>query len=198
MVTIFGSDVNIELIAVILGLVQVLFQILQSNVMWFFAIVSAIFYAILYADTKLYALLAMDIYNIAISVYGLFQYVKVKREVKKEGHDEKIQIRKLTRRVLWFSLSSTLVLTVVVAMVNSGLGDPYPIPDAALGVAAMLGMFYLSRQYIENWYVWLISDVLSVAFYIYIGFHWTAVLYSVYVLSSIVGLNKWKKEGIRI
>ena len=166
--------------------------------MWFFAVFSSALYAVLYADSKLYALLAMVLYNVAISIYGFFQYLKVKREVKEEGHDEKIQIRKLTPKVLWISLLLTAVLIFAVALVNSRLMDPYPVADAALGVGAMLGMFYLSRQYIENWYVWLIADSLSVAFYVYIGFHWTAVLYAVYVVSAIVGPIKWNREGIKI
>lgn len=198
MVELFGAQINVELLAVIVSLLLVIFQVYQRSILWLFSIASAILYAIVYIDNRLYVLLGMSLYNLIISVYGSCQYLSVKKKLSDEGKDSSIQIRKLTSKVAIISIVLLICGTIILSLLNSRLGTSYPICDAFLGVISMLGIFYLSKQYIENWYVWLVCDTLSVIFYIYIGLYWSAFLYLVYVGICVVGLRKWKKQGVRI
>ena len=68
-----------------------------------------------------------------------------------------------------------------------------PYADAFTTALSVVGMWLLARKYIEQWWVWLVVDVASVALYIYKDLHFTAVLYALYAVVAIFGYRKWKE-----
>jgi nicotinamide mononucleotide transporter len=51
-----------------------------------------------------------------------------------------------------------------------------------------------SRKWIENWWVWIAVDILSVGLYIYKGLLLFALLYAVFMAMCIAGLLEWRSE----
>ena len=58
---------------------------------------------------------------------------------------------------------------------------------------SIVGMYMLARKYIEQWWVWLVVDVLSAGLYFYKGLHFTAVLYAAYAVIAVAGDFKWNR-----
>ena len=58
---------------------------------------------------------------------------------------------------------------------------------------SIVGMWMLAKKLIEQWIVWFVVDILSVALYFYKGLEPTALLYSVYAIVAILGYKKWNK-----
>ena len=69
-----------------------------------------------------------------------------------------------------------------------------PFWDSFTTALSIVAMWLLSRKYMEQWLVWLVVDITTVALYIYKGIPLTAGLYVVYSALAVVGYLKWRRE----
>ncbi len=70
-------------------------------------------------------------------------------------------------------------LTQVAVAVMQGLGlnvqmpelqpDAFPFWDSAMMVLSIVAMILMTRKYVENWLLWVVIDVISVAIFAYRG-----------------------------
>ncbi len=69
----------------------------------------------------------------------------------------------------------------------------FPYWDGAIAVLSMIAQFLLSRRHIENWYLWIVVDVLAIGLFIVKDLQPTAALYGVFLVLSVIGLLGWRK-----
>jgi len=94
------------------------------------------------------------------------------------------------------------VLGVAVVLGIAGLGGlmarytdaALPWWDAAIAVLSITAQTLLARRYIENWYVWIAVDVLSIGVFTAKGLVPTAALYVIFLVLSVLGLLGWRKS----
>jgi nicotinamide mononucleotide transporter len=55
-------------------------------------------------------------------------------------------------------------------------------------------MWLTTRKKIENWYYWLVVDILATGIYIYKGIYFYALLYFIYVFLVASGLIAWRRS----
>ena len=64
--------------------------------------------------------------------------------------------------------------------------------DSGMGVVSLVGQVLLGRKFIENWLVWLVVNVISVALFAYKGLWLTCLLYGLFALMSVWGWRAWQ------
>jgi nicotinamide mononucleotide transporter len=69
-----------------------------------------------------------------------------------------------------------------------------PYADALATVASVTGQVLLGRKVLENWPVWLMVNVYSVALFAYKSLWLTAILYGLFALLSIAGWRAWSRR----
>jgi len=67
--------------------------------------------------------------------------------------------------------------------------------DAFPTAVSLVAQFLLARKYLENWVLWLVVDVVSVALYVHQGLWLTAVLYGLLFAFSLAGLRTWQRRA---
>jgi nicotinamide mononucleotide transporter len=55
----------------------------------------------------------------------------------------------------------------------------------------------LAKKKIENWWVWLVVNVLTVGLMLFKSLWLTAILYLIFAVLSYVGLKAWQKQHVR-
>ena len=65
--------------------------------------------------------------------------------------------------------------------------------DAFPTAASVVGQWLLGRKYVENWGVWLLVNVVSVALFAYKGLWLTVLLYAVFAVLSVAGWRAWRR-----
>ena len=65
--------------------------------------------------------------------------------------------------------------------------------DAFTPALSIIGMWMLAKKYLEQWWVWIVVDVVCVGLYIYKELYFTAGLYALYAIIAIFGWLNWKK-----
>jgi nicotinamide mononucleotide transporter len=69
--------------------------------------------------------------------------------------------------------------------------------DALVTTLSLLAQFLLAKKKIENWWVWLVVNILTVGLMLFKSLWLTAVLYFIFAVLSYVGLKAWQKQHAR-
>src|ERR1035437_4572894 len=179
----------IEIVGAILSLIYLYLSIKQKLSLWFFGIVSSIFYIVIFFQTKFYADMSLQFYYVFISIYG---WINWKRG--KQGSGEELPTIQLSKRLLLNLVVATGLIYIVYYLILSKFTDStIPKADSLVGAFSVVGTWMLARKLIENWLVWIVADALCVGLYIYKGLFPTAILFIVYTVMSVVGYWQWRK-----
>lgn len=180
-------------------MIYLYFEIKKKNAMWIFGVAMAVMYIIIFGREKLYAAMGLHLYYLAVSIYGWFQWKRDSVRVSSgaaEGKDEVIALRKLSLMEILLSCCIAAGLYFVFAfLLSSFTGDPKPELDSVVTALSILGTYWLSRSFIWQWAVWIVTDAVAVCLYALQGLYPTAGLYLVYIVAAVFGFYYWKKKG---
>lgn len=92
-------------------------------------------------------------------------------------------------------LAVVAALAVVFALLLARWSDSdVPWADGLTTALSLGAQWLMSRRMLENWWVWIVADVIYVPLYLYKGLQVTAGLYAVFLLLCISGLIEWRRE----
>ena len=183
----------IEILGTIVGLLYLWLEYRASIYLWVASVVMPAIYLVIYYQAGLYADFGINIYYLVIAVYGWAAW-RYGFSIGRGSKGRELPISHTPAR-LWLPLAGvTSIVFVAIAWMLINLTDSsVPYADAFTTALSVVGMWMLARKYIEQWWVWLVVDVASVALYIYKDLHFTAALYALYAVVAIFGYLKWKK-----
>jgi nicotinamide mononucleotide transporter len=181
----------IEIFALVTGIVYVVLEILQKNAMWVIGILTGAACAFEFAVTHVWASMGLNLYYVAMSVVGLLQWRKASGQVE-EGD---IHLRKVSLKAGILSAVLFTAGTAVMIPVLKATGDPAPFLDAVAVMLSVVGTWWLAQSYLEQWFIWIVADVLTTTLCLTTGQYWMAVLYLVYIGSAVYGYIHWKSRG---
>lgn len=180
----------IEIVGAILSLIYLDLSIKQKVSLWFFGIISSVFYIVIFFQTKFYADMSLQFYYVFISIYGWINWKRGKL-----GSGEELLTTQLSKRLLLNLVIVTGLIYIVYYLILSKFTDStIPKADSLVGALSVVGTWMLAKKFIENWLVWIVADALCVGLYIYKGLFPTAILFIVYTVMSVVGYWQWRKR----
>ena len=178
----------IEIVAVLLGIANIVLIIRRS--VWNFpvAIVMVALYFIIFRDAKLYSDAGLQIFFAAINLYGWWSWNRNK------GESGVISVRRLpaTGYALWIT-GSILAIWAWGAIMHAETDASYPYWDASVAMLSILGQILMTRRFVENWHYWIIVNIISIPLYIVKDLHLTAGLYGMFLVLAVAGLVEWRK-----
>ena len=179
----------IEIVGAILSLIYIFLSIKQKVSLWFFGIVSSLFYIVVFFQTKFYADMSLQFYYVFISIYGWINW-----KHGNEQNGKELPAIKVSKR-LWINLAiATAAIYLIYYLILAKFTDStIPKADSLVGALSIIGTWMLARKYIENWLVWIVVDGFCVGLYIYKGLFPTAILFVIYTILSVDGYFQWKK-----
>lgn len=184
----------IEILGTIVGLIYLWQEYRASIYLWITSIIMPAIYLYVYYQAGLYADFGINIYYLVIALYGwlAWRYNFSLRGKRADSNELSIShINRLTflRLFLFFLAAWAVISYILIHFTNSTV----PFTDAFTTALSIVGMYMLARKYIEQWWVWLVVDVVSSALYIYKELYFTAALYALYAIIAIFGYRKWKQ-----
>jgi nicotinamide mononucleotide transporter len=187
--TVWGSATSwLEITAVVLALAMVACNIRQIHWGWPLAIISSIMYFALFWRSRLYGDSVLQVFFAVVAFWGWFQWLRGRR-----ADGSAIKVSRLTRRGLAVAVAACALLWPATGLFLKTYTDTdVPWWDAFPTAISLVGQFLLGRKYIENWPVWIVVNVVSVALFAYKGLWLTVGLYAVFIALSAVGWRAWK------
>lgn len=182
---------SFEIFGAVTGLFSVYFSIRRSFLVWLLGMLSSAIFIYVYFSTRFYAGSILQLYYVFLCFYGLYLWKIQKKE-------DRIVVSNIPRKQLFISLIILLLATTFLGLFLKFYTDsPIPIPDAFTTVASFIASWMLAKKFIEQWFVWLIVDAISVGMFISQGLYATAMLFAIYFLMGCFGYLEWKKELLR-
>lgn len=183
-----GSPITwTELIAFVLAIWMVVCNMRVQPLAWPLALLSSLLYFLLFWDGKLYGEASLQLLFAVLAVWGWWQWLRGKGD-----NGEALRVRRLRPRGLLLALLLTLLAWPALGLFLKHQTDStLPFWDALPTVASLLGQWLLARKYQENWTVWVLVNLVSVALFAFKGYWLTVVLYAVFIPMSVAGWRAW-------
>lgn len=171
-----------------LGLAYILLEYKASVWMWVVGFFMQSLGIVLYYQKGLYADCGMEFYYLAMTVYGFIAWMR------HSSRKKDLPIRHMPRKtaLVWVGLG--LVFWLAIYLILSNFTDSrVPVADAFTTALSIVGIWALARKYLEQWFVWIVVDIVTCGLYFYKDIPFKASLYGLYVIIAVFGYFKWKK-----
>ncbi|MEO8807699.1 MAG: nicotinamide riboside transporter PnuC [Burkholderiaceae bacterium] len=179
----------LELVAFVLAVLMVVFNMRVNPIGWPLAIVSSVLYFFLFWNSKLYGDASLQIFFVVVAFWGWWQWL---RGTADDG--SALRVRELGPRQRWWLLGVLAVAWPATGLFLKNFTDTdVPWWDAFPTAGSVLGQWLLGRKYVENWLAWIVVNVVSVALFAYKGLWLTVILYAVFVVMSVFGWRAWRR-----
>ncbi|BBQ84784.1 TPA: nicotinamide riboside transporter PnuC [Kluyvera ascorbata] len=211
-----GYDLSwIEAVGTVAGLLCIWLASLEKIVNYLFGLINVTLFAIIFFQIQLYASLLLQLFFFAANLYGWYAWSR-----QTSQHEAELQIRwlPLPKALGWLAACviaialMTLyidpvfaVLTQVAVNVMQGLGmnvvmptlqpDAFPFWDSCMMVLSIAAMVLMTRKYVENWLLWVVINVISVAIFALQGVYAMALEYLLLTFIALNGSRMWMNSA---
>lgn len=181
----------IEITGAVLGFIYIFFSIKKSLWLWPLGLLTSFFYIFVYLFSKLYAEMALQVYYVAVSIYGWLHWVFAKNLDNKA----ELPVSKLNRKNFLIYTAAFFIIELIIYLILRNYTDsPIPFWDSLVTTLSIIGTWMLAKKVLENWIIWIIADAMCIVVYIYKDLYPTAILFFVYTVMAVVGYRNWKKS----
>lgn len=155
---------------------------------WPVGIANAIFFIVLFWEARLYADMSLQVYFVATGISGWILWLR--------GGERRtrLPIRRTPLRGAVGLVLATAAATVVLMLYLRSIGDAAPFLDALTACASLAAQWMLMRRWLENWFVWIGVDVISIGLYIWKDLALTAALYGIFLVICLFAVRSWRTE----
>ena len=176
----------LEVGSVVFAVAYLVLAIRESLWCWPAALISVTLSLVLFYDAKLYMESALQIFYVAMAVYGWHQWLRGGAR----GTGVEITRWSTRRHVLWISI--VLGLSGVFGAVLTVYTDAaLPYLDSFTTIGAVVTTYMVAKKILENWLYWLVIDGVSVYLYGARGLYLYALLFVFYLVLVVIGFRRW-------
>lgn len=179
----------LEVAGVISGLLCV--YLAAKNIIWNWplAIISVAIYIFIFYDSHLFADMGLQVYFLAINIYGWYFWSK------KSSSATKAPVASIKQREVILSALAVVIFTFLLGSIlyNHTIAS-YPYLDSFCTACSIVAQFFMARKVLQNWLLWIFVDIIYVGIYIFKDLHLTAAMYAIYIVIALIGYVDWKKE----
>lgn len=178
----------VEAIGFITGALCVWLTVFEN--VWNFpiGIANSVFLGVLFLEQKLFADAGLQLMFIVLGFQGWYLWLF--------GGEKRTElpIARVRPNDLWQSGGLLAIGLPLLWYRLVAIQDSSPFLDALITILSIVAQILLNRKRIENWFVWMVVDVISVGLYVYKEIYLTAVLYALFLLLCVKGYQHWRKE----
>lgn len=182
-------DISLEITAVLFGFLSVWYA--KKNHIWVFPagmFSTAIFVYLLWKWVLLGDML-INAYYFIMSLYGWYIWT---RETNQKSTPIST-ISKRERRVSLLIFTTTLVVVFLIYHSADKWTSWTAYVDTFTTAIFFVGMWLMARRKIENWWFWIVGDIISIPLYFYKGLTFTSFQYLIFTVIAFFGYFAWKK-----
>ncbi len=179
---------GLDILTTILGLLYIGLEYRASIWLWTVGIVMPALDIWLYWQHGLCGDAGMAVYYTLAALYGYWAW--------KWGHGEKrllpishMPLRLYLPATAFFLAAWGATYYILVTWTNSTV----PLLDAFTNALSFVGLWALARKYMEQWFFWIVVDVVCAYLYVTKDIPFKASLYALYSVIAVAGWFKWRQ-----
>lgn len=176
-----------EVIAFITGGYCVWLAVVENVWNWPIGIVNAAAFLVLFLHSKLYADAGLQVIYIVLGFLGWYWWLKGGE------HKTKLKVSHVGYTQVILLAVAGIVATLGFYRLLSDIHDIAPFLDGLTTVSSLIAQYMLTKKYLENWYVWIATDVIYIGLYGFKHLVLTAILYAIFLGMCLVGVRDWRQ-----
>ena len=183
------SYVTAENVASLLGLINIVLLVRRSIWNYPFGIAMVTLYGYVFFEARLFSDAALQIFFFVVQFYGWWVWY----HARDNAGLVKVEWMSNQARLSW---AAAIVLATVADrwFLATYTSDVAPWLDANTTAMSVVAQYLLSIRKIENWILWIFTDIVQVGLYYWKGLYPTTGLYVLFLIISGVGLFEWWRE----
>ena len=178
----------LDITTTLLGLLYILFEYRASAWLWFVGFLMQTLGIVLYYQKGLYADCGMEFYYLSMTIYGYWKWVRG------AANQQALPITRFPRKLIipWCALILAvwgIIYWLLITFTNSNV----PLIDSFTTALSIVGIWALAHKYLEQWFIWIVVDVVTCGLYFYKDIPFKGGLYALYIIIAVFGYRKWKQ-----
>ena len=174
----------LELTAVVFGFLYLILIIYKKPVAWFFGIISAALYWLKFStDPLFYFQSYLQVFYIVLGLYGWWNW----------GKKDKIQHPNWHLKKHLIGIFCCSAITIIIGTEFNREGQFLHYLDALIFVFSLFATYLTTKAIYENWYYWIIINLLSIVLFHSRQYYLTELLFMGNLILSFHGLFHWRK-----
>lgn len=205
----------IEAIGTLAGLLCIWLASLEKIVNYAFGLVNVTLFAVIFFQIQLYASLLLQLFFFVANIYGWYAW---SRQTGDNQAALRIRWLPLPKALGWLAVCVVAIglmtvwidpvfafLTRTAVTIMQALGmtvamptlapDAFPFWDSCMTVLSVVAMILMTRKYVENWLLWVIINVISVAIFALQGVYAMSLEYLLLTFIALNGSRMWIKSA---
>lgn len=184
----FLSEMSpVEGVAALLVLVNVWLVARRSIWNYAFGIVGVVLYGWIFLHARLYSDTLLQIFFLVLNVYGLAQW----RRSQAEAGEVMVERLSTGARLRW-ALGIVAAVALWGWLMHRFTDAALPWWDAGVAMTSVAAQILMALRRLENWWLWIVANILSIGLYATKSLWITTALYVVLLGLSMWGLARWR------
>ncbi len=184
-----------ELAAVVFAVAYLLLAIRENPWCWLFAFLSTAIYTVLFHDVSLLMDSALNVYYMAMAVFGWYQWTHGGARDTDSGASHVLSIQSLSKRQHGLILTSIILASAFSGFMLSEYSSAvWPYVDSFTTWASVITTYLVTQKYLQNWLYWIVIDAVSVPLYLERSLNLTALLFVFYIIIAVAGYLNWRRH----
>lgn len=179
----------LELLGFVTGAACVWLIAKQNIWNWPLGIANNLLFMALFSRAGLYADVGLQVFYVGIGLYGWWHWLH-------GGQDRgALRVSRTPPREAALALLLTVAGTAaVVLLLKRFTPSTVPVLDATVTGLSVAAQVLMARKRLENWWIWIAANLLSIGLLIYKQLFITAGLYAVFLVICVAGLVEWTRS----
>ncbi|WP_294046435.1 nicotinamide riboside transporter PnuC [Sphingomonas sp.] len=188
----FLSEMSpIEGVAAVLVLVNVWLVARRSIWNYAFGVAGVAIYGWVFFHARLYSDALLQVFFLVLNLYGLAKW----RQSRAQAGEVVVERLGVGKRFAW--AGGILVAIAVWGWLMHRFTDAsLPWWDAGVAMTSVAAQLLMSWRKLENWWLWIAANMLSIGLYAVKGLWITMALYVVLLGLAIWGLARWRAARV--
>ena len=184
----FSFTHTLEIPAVLTGFLNIYLAARANIWNWFFGILTISLYIFIFYHTKLYADASLYVLFLALQFYGAYEWLQGGK------HHSPLLVSKADKIIYVIVLIATIILFFTIAYILRHYTDSTTVYiDAFTTAISLVAQWMMTKKWIENWWLWMLVDVVAIKMYFIKELYFSMGLYAVFFVICVIGYLTWKK-----
>ncbi len=180
---------TVENIASVLGVVNIVLLVRRSIWNYPFGIAMVTLYGFVFFQARLFSDAALQVFFFVVQIYGWWVWY----HARDSAGLVKVELMSAQSRFVWAAVIVAATIADRWFLINY-TSDVAPWMDANTTAMSVVAQYLLSIRKIENWVLWILTDIVQIGLYYWKGLYPTTGLYVLFLVISAVGLYEWLRE----
>ena len=191
-VTALTTTAPLELAANVFTAASILLAGRNNVHTWWTGVVGCTLFGLLFAQNRLYADVALQIFYVATSLLGWWKWLHGQ-------HGEPLAVSHAgPASLVRIAALGVGASAVYGAMLHHFTSAYAPFPDSAVLVFSVIGQVLMMQRRVENWVFWLLVNTIATPLYYGRGLELTGVLYAGFWINALVSWRTWHKLAAQV